>query len=195
MAVGAENITADPAELQAQAHDWSWMSRFLTYKKLELPAADIAVRPASTEEVRDIVNICRAHRVPIIAYGAGTSVEGQILAVRGGVDSIEHASFLKNDTLELLKERGVYLVDLSRRVTRDELRAAIERLVADLLTTVPSLRALVTSRAPLRVRGEREYGVGPAPFNCSSRRDPSTAMAEPSEMARPSPSWPAQFPN
>jgi len=34
-------------------------------------------------------------------------------------------------------------------------------LVADLLTSVPSLRLLVTSRAPLRVRGEREYAVGP----------------------------------
>jgi len=34
-------------------------------------------------------------------------------------------------------------------------------LVADLLTSVPLLRLLVTSRAPLRVRGEREYAVGP----------------------------------
>jgi predicted ATPase len=34
-------------------------------------------------------------------------------------------------------------------------------VVADLLTSVPSLRLLVTSRAPLHVRGEREYVVGP----------------------------------
>jgi predicted ATPase len=34
-------------------------------------------------------------------------------------------------------------------------------LVADLLTSVASLRVLVTSRAPLHVRGEREYVVGP----------------------------------
>ncbi|HKW02631.1 MAG TPA: helix-turn-helix domain-containing protein [Vicinamibacterales bacterium] len=34
-------------------------------------------------------------------------------------------------------------------------------LVADLLTSVPSLRVLVTSRAPLHVRGEREHTVGP----------------------------------
>src|SRR5262245_60190054 len=34
-------------------------------------------------------------------------------------------------------------------------------LVADLLTSVRSLRVLVTSRAPLHVRGEREYVVGP----------------------------------
>jgi predicted ATPase/DNA-binding XRE family transcriptional regulator len=34
-------------------------------------------------------------------------------------------------------------------------------LVADLLTSVTSLRVLVTSRASLRLRGEREYLVGP----------------------------------
>jgi predicted ATPase/DNA-binding XRE family transcriptional regulator len=34
-------------------------------------------------------------------------------------------------------------------------------LVTDLLSSVASLRVLATSRAPLRVRGEREYAVGP----------------------------------
>jgi len=34
-------------------------------------------------------------------------------------------------------------------------------LVADLLAAVAALRVLVTSRAPLHVRGEREYAVGP----------------------------------
>jgi len=46
---------------------------------------DVVVFAQSTEEVRDIVNICRAHRVPMIPYGVGTSLEGHILAVKGGV--------------------------------------------------------------------------------------------------------------
>jgi len=46
---------------------------------------DAVVFLKSTEEVRDVVNICRAHRVPMIAYGVGTSLEGHILAVQGGV--------------------------------------------------------------------------------------------------------------
>jgi D-lactate dehydrogenase (cytochrome) len=39
----------------------------------------------TTEEVRDVVNICRRHQVPMIPYGVGTSLEGHILAVNGGV--------------------------------------------------------------------------------------------------------------
>jgi len=46
---------------------------------------DAVVFPESTEEVRDIVHICRRHRVPMIPYGVGTSLEGHILAIQGGV--------------------------------------------------------------------------------------------------------------
>jgi len=46
---------------------------------------DAVVFPHSTEEVRDVVNICRRHRVPMIPFGVGTSLEGHILAVKGGV--------------------------------------------------------------------------------------------------------------
>ncbi len=46
---------------------------------------DAVVFPHTTEEVRDVVNICRRHRVPMIPYGVGTSLEGHILAISGGV--------------------------------------------------------------------------------------------------------------
>jgi predicted ATPase/DNA-binding XRE family transcriptional regulator len=51
-------------------------------------------------------------------------------------------------------------------------------LVADLLTSVASLRFVVTSRAPLRVRGEREYIVGPLELQADSEE------MSPSELAR-----------
>jgi len=83
--VGAEHITADPEVLQSHAHDWSWMSRFLIYKKLELPAADIAVRPGSTEEVREIVRIASTWKVPLVPRGGGTGTQGGTLALYGGI--------------------------------------------------------------------------------------------------------------
>jgi D-lactate dehydrogenase (cytochrome) len=54
-----------------------------SYFPYALPDAVVFVE--STEEVRDVVNICRRHRVPMIPYGVGTSLEGHILAVQGGV--------------------------------------------------------------------------------------------------------------
>lgn len=46
---------------------------------------DAVVFPQSTDEVRDTVNLCRRHHAPIIPFGAGTSVEGHVLATGGGV--------------------------------------------------------------------------------------------------------------
>lgn len=46
---------------------------------------DAVVFPETTEEVRDIVNICRRHGTSMIPFGVGSSLEGHVLAVRGGV--------------------------------------------------------------------------------------------------------------
>ena len=46
---------------------------------------DAVVFPHTTEEVQQIVRLCAAHRVPIIAFGTGTSLEGQVNAPRGGI--------------------------------------------------------------------------------------------------------------
>src|SRR6185437_3679908 len=45
---------------------------------------DAVVFPQSTADVQDIVRICAAHAMPVIAFGTGTSLEGQVNAPRGG---------------------------------------------------------------------------------------------------------------
>jgi D-lactate dehydrogenase (cytochrome) len=46
---------------------------------------DAVVFAHSTEDVVAVVALCAAHKTPLIPYGAGSSVEGQLLALRGGV--------------------------------------------------------------------------------------------------------------
>ncbi|MDB5728662.1 MAG: 2-hydroxy-acid oxidase, partial [Noviherbaspirillum sp.] len=46
---------------------------------------DAVVFAHSTEEVAAAVKLCSQHETPVIAYGAGTSLEGHILALRGGI--------------------------------------------------------------------------------------------------------------
>jgi predicted ATPase/DNA-binding XRE family transcriptional regulator len=51
-------------------------------------------------------------------------------------------------------------------------------LIADLLRSVAALRLLVTSRAPLKVRGEREYAVGPLALPASADAMPPDDLAQ-----------------
>jgi len=46
---------------------------------------DAVIFASSTEEVVQLVDLCREADVPITAYGAGTSIEGNALPLRGGV--------------------------------------------------------------------------------------------------------------
>src|ERR671912_2556036 len=46
---------------------------------------DAVVFAHSTEEVVALMRLCSQHRVPVIPYGVGTSLEGHLLALQGGV--------------------------------------------------------------------------------------------------------------
>ncbi len=46
---------------------------------------DAVVFARSTQDVVDLVNLCVAADVPIVPFGAGTSIEGNAVPVRGGV--------------------------------------------------------------------------------------------------------------
>ncbi|MGI9368801.1 MAG: FAD-binding oxidoreductase [Ruegeria sp.] len=52
---------------------------------IENQSPDAVVFPHSTDEVSDIVKTCAAHKVPVIAFGTGTSLEGHVNAPAGGI--------------------------------------------------------------------------------------------------------------
>ena len=81
---------------------------------------DAVVFAHSTEEVKLIVDACRAHGVPIIPFGVGSSLEGHILAVRGGITI---------DLSEMNQVVAIHIEDMDAvvqpGVTRKQLNAAL----------------------------------------------------------------------
>ncbi len=51
----------------------------------DVPPPSGVVFCETTDDVADCVRLCAAHGTPAIAFGAGSSLEGQLLAVRGGI--------------------------------------------------------------------------------------------------------------
>ena len=52
---------------------------------LQAPPPSAVVFAESTRDVQDAVRLASEHAVPVIAYGAGSSLEGHLLAVQGGI--------------------------------------------------------------------------------------------------------------
>ncbi len=71
-----DRFSTGHATREQHAHDESWHHP-------QSPHA--VVFPESTEEVASIVEICARHQTPVIPFGTGTSLEGQVIAVDGGV--------------------------------------------------------------------------------------------------------------
>ncbi len=46
---------------------------------------DAVVFPNTTEEVSEVVKICARHKLPVVAYGTGTCLEGNVIPHHGGV--------------------------------------------------------------------------------------------------------------
>src|SRR3954447_1151414 len=75
-ALGADRVVTGADELRRHGTDEGWHA----------PAApDLVVYPRDTEEAAAVVRLCVAHETPIVPFGAGTSLEGHVAALKGGV--------------------------------------------------------------------------------------------------------------
>jgi imidazolonepropionase-like amidohydrolase len=74
-----------------------------------LSVAKNGLNPQFTEEeVRAVVSTARDYGFKVAAHAHGA--EGVKRAIRGGVDSIEHGTFMDDEAIKLMKEHGTYYV-------------------------------------------------------------------------------------
>jgi len=83
------------------------------------PAApDVVCFPHTTDDVAAIVKISAAHRVPVVAFGAGTSLEGHVNAIHGGISidlrEMNRIIGVKAEDLDATVEAGVTRLQLNK---------------------------------------------------------------------------------
>jgi D-lactate dehydrogenase (cytochrome) len=86
----------------------------------DAPPPEAVVFCESTEQVAFVVATASEHRVPVIPYGAGSSLEGHLLAVQGGisvdVSRMNRVLELAADDLVVTVQAGVTRMQLNREI-------------------------------------------------------------------------------
>ncbi|MCO5410287.1 FAD-binding oxidoreductase [Ralstonia mojiangensis] len=81
---------------------------------------DAVVFAQTTEEVAAIAKLCFEHEIPLIPYGAGSSLEGHLLAVAGGVSldlsQMNHVLSVHPEDLTVTVEPGVTRKQLNTEI-------------------------------------------------------------------------------
>ena len=114
--LGTDRVSTARAHLEAAARDESSLPPFLP---------DVVVWPLNTDEVAAVVSEAAASRVPVTPRGAGSSLEGNPIPVRGGIvldlTRMDRVLAVNRDDLQVDVEPGVVYDALNRRLRSDGL--------------------------------------------------------------------------
>jgi D-lactate dehydrogenase (cytochrome) len=105
-----DQIDVSLAERKVKGKPWS------SYHKVD-NFPHVIVYPKSTEEVSKILKQCYELNIPITPYGGGTSLEGQLLSLKGGV-SIDFSNMKKiialhENDLDVTVQAGLGYIELN----------------------------------------------------------------------------------
>jgi D-lactate dehydrogenase (cytochrome) len=86
----------------------------------DVPPPELVVYCESTDEVAAVVKLADQHTVPVIPYGAGSSLEGHLLAVQGGVSidlsRMNQIIAVQPDDLTVTVQAGVTRMQLNDEI-------------------------------------------------------------------------------
>ncbi|MFN0092021.1 MAG: FAD-binding oxidoreductase [Acidimicrobiales bacterium] len=149
-----ERVSTAPSVREQHGVDESWH-----------PACppDAVAFVRSTEEAAAVVAACARRRVPVIPFGAGTSLEGHVAALVGGVSldlsGLDRVVEVNVDDLDCLVEAGVHRVALNDRLRRDGLFFPIDPGADASLGGMASTRASGTNAVRYGTMADNVLGL------------------------------------
>ena len=103
---GVVSVEAMRRVVQANlSHGVDWI-KVLATERAGTPDTDPRKQVYTEEELRAIVQEAATKNVPVQAHAHGA--EGALAAVRAGVRSIEHGTYLTDETLQLMAKQGTF---------------------------------------------------------------------------------------
>jgi len=108
-----DRLVTSAAVREHHSHDTSWLPAHMP---------DAVAFPRDEDEVVEIVRACVAKGVPVVPFGAGSSMEGHTIPVQGGI-SLDTREM--NKIIEIRPEDGLAVVEagVTRKQLNEELRA------------------------------------------------------------------------
>jgi D-lactate dehydrogenase (cytochrome) len=93
-------------------------SEDLTFHRSHAP--EVVVFASSTDQVSRVLRFADEHRVPVVPFGAGSSLEGHVIPVEGGIsldlNGIDEISAIRPEELTATAGAGVKRLALERRL-------------------------------------------------------------------------------
>ncbi|ROW00584.1 hypothetical protein VSDG_03358 [Cytospora chrysosperma] len=117
-AIGVDNVSYDEDVLDHHGHsDWSTSNS---------PGRAVAVAyPRSTDDVVAIAKVCNARNVPMVPYGAGSSVEGNFSQPYSGIcidlTRMDRIIAFRPEDMDVTVQPGVNWMDLNAKIAESGL--------------------------------------------------------------------------
>ncbi|KAK4940889.1 hypothetical protein LTR10_019042 [Elasticomyces elasticus] len=112
-ALGEDSVSYDEDDIETHGYS-TWSTSNTEVRPVAI------VRPTCTEDVQQIAKICSEYKVPMVPFGAGSSVEGNFVAPYSGLSidlsQMDQLIAVHEDDMDAVVQPGVNWVDFNNKI-------------------------------------------------------------------------------